>query len=69
MRDLILLAFIAASLLLAVRYPFTGVLLWAWFTLATPQAAVYWANGFSLNTVIAGLTFLTLAAHGEFWRA
>lgn len=68
MRDLVFLAFLAIALAATVRFPFASILLWAWFTLATPQAASYWAGQLSLNTVIAGVTFLTFFFHGEFTR-
>ena len=69
MRDLIFLGFIAASLLTTVRYPFLGLLLWAWFTLATPQQATYFATGIPLNVIIAGVAFLAFFFHGDFRRA
>ena len=68
MRDALLLAFIAAGLLAAIRYPFTGLLLWAWFTLATPHQAGYLAGELPLNLVIAGVTFVSFFFHGEFGR-
>ena len=68
MRDLILIAFIFGGLLLALRYPFTGLLLWAWFTLATPHQAAYAANTIPLNTIIAGVTFISFFLHGEFYK-
>ena len=68
MRDLLLLAFIAAGLLATLRYPFAGLLLWAWFTLATPHQAAYAAGDLPLNAVIAGVTILALFWHGAFAR-
>ena len=68
MRDLLLLAFIAAGLLATIRYPFAGLLLWAWFTLATPHQAAYLAGSLPLNLVIAAVTMLALLVHGEFGR-
>jgi probable O-glycosylation ligase (exosortase A-associated) len=68
MRDLLLLVFIFGGLLGTIRYPFIGVLLWAWFTLATPQLAAYSASALPLNTLIAGVTFIACFLHGEFKR-
>ncbi|WOI54499.1 putative O-glycosylation ligase, exosortase A system-associated [Parvularcula sp. LCG005] len=69
MRDLVLLVFLAAALLSLIRYPFVGLLVWAWFSLATPQAASYWASQYPLNMYIAVLTVIAFFFHGEFWRA
>ena len=69
MRDLILLAFIFGTLLVAMRYPFVALLLWGWFTLAAPQQSTYFANALSINTVIAVVAIGALAVHGEFGRA
>ena len=68
MRDLILLGFIAGGLGMTLRYPFVGVLLWAWFTLATPQQSAYAAASLPLNMIIAGVTFLSCFFHSEFRR-
>ena len=68
MRDLILVAFLAAGLLTTIRYPFAGLLLWAWFTLATPHQAAYAAGQLPLNMVIAAVTFIAFFWHGEFGR-
>lgn len=66
MRDIMLLGFIASCLLLTLRYPFVGLLLWAWFTLATPQQAAYAAKDIPLNLIIAGFVFVTFFFHKEF---
>ena len=68
MRDLLLIAFIAGGLLVAFRYPFAGLLLWAWFTLATPHQAAYLAGQLPLNMVIAAVTLIAFFWHGEFAR-
>ncbi|MEM9421320.1 MAG: putative O-glycosylation ligase, exosortase A system-associated, partial [Pseudomonadota bacterium] len=68
MRDLLLIAFIATSLLSAVRYPFVAVLLWGWFTLATPQQAAYFASQLPLNAGIAAAAFGILLVHGDLTR-
>ena len=66
MRDVLLLAFIAGSLLVTLRYPFIGLLLWAWFTLATPQQAAYGAKDIPLNLIIAAVVFVVFFFHQEF---
>ena len=66
MRDVLLLAFIAGSLLITLRYPFIGLLLWAWFTLATPQQAAYAAKDIPLNLLIAAVVFAVFFFHQEF---
>jgi len=68
MKDLILIGFIASALILALRYPFVGLILWAWFTIMTPHQLAYGAFGIPLNTVIAGVTILSLIYHREFQR-
>lgn len=68
MRDILLFGFIAATLLTTVRYPFAAVLMWGWFTLATPQQAAYYADQIPLNLIIAGATFIALFLHGELTR-
>ncbi len=68
MRDALLLAVIFAGLLATLRYPFVGVLLWAWFSLMTPHQLAYGVYGVPLNMVIAGVTIVALIAHGEFQR-
>ena len=68
MRDLLLIAFIAAALLSSVRYPFVAVLLWGWFTLATPQQAAYFASQLPLNALIAAATLGILLVHGDLTR-
>ncbi|NHK29084.1 putative O-glycosylation ligase, exosortase A system-associated [Parvularcula flava] len=69
MRDVLLLAFIVASLLATLRYPYIGLLLWGWFTLATPQQSVYYASQIPLNVLIAGVTFASFFFNGEIKRA
>ncbi|WP_306253946.1 putative O-glycosylation ligase, exosortase A system-associated [Parvularcula sp. IMCC14364] len=68
MRDLLLILFILSSLGITLRYPFVGILLWAWFTLATPQQAAYAAASLPLNTLIAGVTFIAFFLHQEYER-
>ncbi len=52
--------------MLTVRYPFVGLMLWAWFTLATPHQAAYLAGLLPLNLIIAGVTFVSFFFHKEF---
>ncbi len=66
LRDLILIGFIFGGLLLTLRYPFVGLLLWAWFTLATPHQAAYSAGALPLNMLIAGVTIVSYFFHREF---
>ncbi|MHA7871576.1 MAG: putative O-glycosylation ligase, exosortase A system-associated [Hyphococcus sp.] len=68
MRDVILIGFIGACLAAALRYPFAGLLTWAWFTLMTPHQLAYGVFGIPLNTIIAAITLLAYAASGEITR-
>lgn len=68
MRDLLLIGFIGTSLVAVLRYPFLGLLLWGWFTLATPQAGAYLAMSLPLNMVIAAVTLIAFVLHSEFAR-
>jgi len=56
MRDIILIGFICVCLIATLRYPFVGLLTWAWFTLMTPHQLAYDVYGIPLNMVIAGVT-------------
>ncbi len=69
MRDALVLGFILAALLVTLRYPFVGLLTWAWFTLLTPHQLAYGTFGVPLNTVIALVTIVSMVAHGEFRRS
>jgi putative inorganic carbon (HCO3(-)) transporter len=57
LREILLLIAILAGLVMTVRWPFVGVLIWEWFTLQNPHQETY---GFisSGNLVIAGVTLL-----------
>ena len=65
MRDLILLSFTALCLMAALRYPFAGLLTWAWFTLLTPHQAAFGVYGVPLNMIIAAVTISAWALSGE----
>ncbi|MEK7266235.1 MAG: putative O-glycosylation ligase, exosortase A system-associated [Pseudomonadota bacterium] len=65
MRDALLLAVIAGGLLAALRYPFVGMILWAWFSLMTPQQMAYGTLGIQLNLVIAAVTIGAIILRGE----
>ncbi|MEZ5893099.1 MAG: putative O-glycosylation ligase, exosortase A system-associated [Parvularculaceae bacterium] len=65
MRDLILLGFTGLCLAAALRYPFAGLLTWAWFTLMTPHQLAYGLYGVPLNVIIAGVTIAAYALSGE----
>jgi len=67
MRDALLLLFILICLIVAMRYPFVGILTWAWFALLTPHQMAYGVYGLPLNVVIAGGTLIAVAISGE-WR-
>jgi probable O-glycosylation ligase (exosortase A-associated) len=67
MRDALLLAFILVCLVGAVRYPFAGLLVWAWFSFMTPHQMAYGVYGLPLNVIIAGATILAAALSGA-WR-
>ncbi len=67
MRDVLLLLFLAVCLAGALRFPFVGVLTWAWFTLMTPHQMAYGAFGLQLNVIIAAVTIAAIALSGA-WR-
>ena len=56
MRDALLLLAVFAALLPVLRYPFAGLLVWAWFTIMTPHQMAYGVYGVPLNLVIAAVT-------------
>lgn len=64
MRDALLLAVVFGCMLVALRYPFAGLLTWAWFSLMTPHQAAYGVYGIPLNTVIAGFTIVGIILSG-----
>ena len=68
MRDALVLLFIIAALLVALRYPFAGILTWVWFTLITPHQMAYGVYGVPLNTIIAGVTIGSILLHQDFRR-
>lgn len=67
MRDALLLIFVIACLIAAMRYPFVGILTWAWFALLTPHQMAYGVYGLPLNVIIAGATLTSIGLSGE-WR-
>lgn len=68
MRDALLLAVIIGGLLAALRYPFVGMILWAWFSLMTPHQMAYGVFGIQLNLVIAATTIAAIILRGEAGR-
>ncbi len=57
MRSILLVSAILAVLARTLVYPFAGVILWTWFTLAQPQDESYsFARSLPLNLVIAVVT-------------
>ncbi|MEM9706628.1 MAG: putative O-glycosylation ligase, exosortase A system-associated [Pseudomonadota bacterium] len=69
MRNAALIAVVAFALALALRYPFLGVLTWAWFTLMTPHQLAFGVYGIPINLVIAIGTITAIALHGGFRNA
>jgi probable O-glycosylation ligase (exosortase A-associated) len=65
MRDALLLIVVFGGLLATLRYPFAGLILWAWFSLMTPHQLAYGAFGLQLNLLIAAATIGALLLHGE----
>ncbi len=68
MRDVLLLAFVALCLIPALRYPFAGLLTWAWFSLMTPHQAAFGVFGIPLNLIIAAVTITAYVASGDVTR-
>lgn len=64
MREIVLLIAIVAGLVMTVRRPFVGVLLWEWFTLQNPHRETFGFVG-SANVVIAVVTLLAWAMSKE----
>jgi len=65
-RDLLLLCVLLIPLAVTLRYPFVGVLTWAWFSLMTPHQMAYGVFGLPLNMVIAATTIVAVALSGAF---
>jgi probable O-glycosylation ligase (exosortase A-associated) len=65
MRDALLLMVIVAGLLAALRYPFAGMLTWAWFSLMTPHQMAFGVFGLQLNLIIAAVTIIAIIINGE----
>ena len=65
MRDALLLFVILGGLAATLRYPFAGMVLWAWFSLMTPHQMGYGVFGLQLNLVIAATTIASILLHGE----
>lgn len=66
MRDVLLLLFLVPALAATLRYPFVGVLAWAWFSLMTPHQMAYGVFGLQLNLLIAAVTLVSIALSGAF---
>jgi len=59
MRELLLYAAVLMGLIATLRYPFSGILMWTWFTCMQPhQEAFGSAHGERINLVIAIVTIL-----------
>lgn len=68
MRDALLLVVIIAGLLAALRFPFAGVLVWAWFSLMTPHQMAFGVYGLQLNLIIALVTIMAIVINGEAFK-
>ncbi|MEO0613772.1 MAG: DUF5935 domain-containing protein, partial [Pseudomonadota bacterium] len=68
MKDLFLLAFVSGCLVVSLRYPFAGVITWAWFTIMTPHQMAYGTFGVPLNLLIAGVTLFAVVYSREAQR-
>ena len=60
MRDALLLLVILAGLLVTLRFPFLGLIMWAWFALMTPHQMAYGVFGLQLNSMIAAVTLISV---------
>ncbi|MEO1014855.1 MAG: putative O-glycosylation ligase, exosortase A system-associated [Pseudomonadota bacterium] len=65
MRDLLILIVVLASIAATLRYPFAGVITWAWFTLMTPNQLGFGVFGLPLNLLIAAATMGSMVINGE----
>ncbi|MDZ7627768.1 MAG: putative O-glycosylation ligase, exosortase A system-associated [Parvularculaceae bacterium] len=68
MRDALLLLVILSGLLAALRFPFAGILVWAWFSLMTPHQMAFGVFGLQLNLIIALVTILAIVINGEAFK-
>ena len=68
MRDALVILAVIIALAGAMRYPFAGLLAWAWFSLMTPHQMAYGGFGLPLNAVIAAGALFSLLINGEFAR-
>ena len=68
MRDALLVLVILASMLVVLRYPFAGLLIWAWFTVMTPHQMAYGSFGLPLNLIIAAFTMASMFIHAPTLR-
>ena len=65
MRDAILLLAVLSSLFFVLRYPFAGLLIWAWFSLMTPHQMAYGVFGVPLNLIIAAVTMGSMIINAQ----
>ena len=68
MRDLLLLFFVLGCLGISFRFPFAGLILWAWFTIVTPHQLAFGTFGIPLNLLIAAVTFVAIFVTREVER-
>ena len=61
MRDLFVFGLIAASLLLALRKPQCGILVWVWVSVMNPHRLAYgWLSNFPILDVVAAVTIISV---------
>ncbi len=68
MRDVVLLLFVLGCMWVTLRYPFAGILTWAWFTIMTPHQMAFGTFGLPLNLIIAAVTIFSMIYSREFER-
>lgn len=60
MRDIAIIGAVLASLPLTIRYPFVGMLVWAWIAIGVPhQEAWGFSQSFPVNMIVASVTILS----------
>lgn len=64
MRDALLLLVVLMSMLVVLRYPFAGLIVWAWFTIMTPHMLTFGTFGVPVNLVIAAVTMISIVING-----
>lgn len=66
MRDLFVFSLIAASLLLALRKPQCGILVWVWISVMNPHRLAYgWLSSFPILDVVAAVTIVSVLINAK----